>query len=1452
MSKPTDEQDTPEIPEPDARAPDTMPWSSVLPSELPADELLDDPLPEPRARTSPSLGRHQLISELGRGGMGVVYRAWDPKLRREVALKVMGAGLGMYPDLRRRFLREARACAKLRHPHIIEVLDVGVDEDAVWFTMPLLSGPTLSERIRDEGKLPPAVVGRVGVALAGALHYAHTQGLLHRDVKPGNVLFDGEKPVLMDFGLVKQLGEDESEELTRNTAIMGTAAYMAPELLDQGAGASSPASDQYGLGATLYQALSGRRPHTGSSPVEVIHNLIARPPERLEAQGVPAGLARVVHRSMAWKAADRYPDMHALAQALASWAEATSLGQLREDVSLRTRDRLRRSRSLVWGSLAVAALLAALAGSRALLARQAEATAEARRLETREDVSALLASGQREAAAQRHRAFVDFEENQERRALARAWIDWGEAMLEAGDEDAAMEALTTAYVLARAQPDRLRSLSALADLCARQQRWSALQDIVAQLDAQKGAVRPETRRALLTATGRLQEASALASGPQQAVLRALSHATRLDEVAIDAAVLPGTPARLVTLDPDARRLRLLSLSPEAERLGEAPASVDHRVRDQLRPLPPTPDRGAGLLLWEEGRCVEAEWVEGALRRGLSTPCSMPWAATRADMDGDGIGELYLSDERDLRTARPDGEGGLQLSATNASVSAANAFPYALLALPGPRLAVAMGQWGAYDLRLLAPDEDGTRLVARDPVGIPLALAAVQLAEGPGLALVQHHDPAVPVDARTFPAEGPHGRARGVHLYQLGEDDALTWSALLPAPGPYRAPPPERRGVGYEAWVLLAADLDGDGADELIFSQGWEDTWIYTRGPAGWEGEALRGVSPLAAADLDGDGDAELLVRDVFDGDRLWWLGVGDGRLSVAPPASPRPADPPSGLLEAEQARWARAERLVAIGLTEEGEGRLVDLARQRAGTEVAPRAWLRVGQLREARDALEGAAEAYMEAARDPETAPIALLAAARCYESRLRFPEALAAYAAHPSLPSDIDLHRQALQQRLAGDERRVDLSAGLPERWAPSSPLALQPDPSGRGLQLRLGAGQEALRVPLRRSGSGVRVTLEMDPREMDWSLGLHVQLSSEAGEGSLRWLAEGGGGLYTLGPACGLADRSYAFGKMSAEQVRAGGPWTLIYEHLEGEAWASCVLLEGGVERARNGVEPIPLPPVGEPLVLSIRATASYPFAGEALLRGLRLKGLSPEPAPLSPLEEAYALMLKGRTKGAASRLAPLPGAQAALAQALVADDLGHDEGAAAALRRALAEDPGIAEDLCLLMLTHPTRLQDAMREVLGVRYYSLLARAHRGRANVGAEIDDRSFIEQVSGIERWLGSGIQDTDAQLLLLHRAAARRRLGRTALAIADLERAIALPGHADPSLRAALHAELASAYLSIGRRPDAMEALEDALRAHPSPEAYADRLANREALAPLRGLPGWETVEAYRRGEGP
>jgi tRNA A-37 threonylcarbamoyl transferase component Bud32/ABC-type phosphate/phosphonate transport system substrate-binding protein len=265
------------------------------------------------------LGDFELLEEIGRGGMGVVYRARQQRLDRLVAVKLLLCGPHTRTELARRFRAEALAAGALHHPNIVAIHEVGEHEGRPFYAMELVEGHNLMERARNN-PLPPALAADYVQTIARAVQYAHECGIIHRDLKPSNVLIDArDKPRLTDFGLAKRLGQDS--EITQSGQVLGSPGFMAPEQAAGNRAAVGPWSDVYGLGAILFYLLTGRPPFQGKSMAETLQQVANSDPvspQQLNPE-VPRDLATICLKCLAKEPARRYRTAEELAEDLAAF-----------------------------------------------------------------------------------------------------------------------------------------------------------------------------------------------------------------------------------------------------------------------------------------------------------------------------------------------------------------------------------------------------------------------------------------------------------------------------------------------------------------------------------------------------------------------------------------------------------------------------------------------------------------------------------------------------------------------------------------------------------------------------------------------------------------------------------------------------------------------------------------------------------------------------------------------------------------------------------------------------------------------------------------------------------------------------------------------------------------------------------------------------------------------------
>jgi len=309
-----------------------------------------------------AFGQYELLEEVARGGMGIVYKARQPQLNRVVAVKVLAAGQFAAPDFVKRFRTEAEAVASLDHPNIVPIYEVSECEGQPFFSMKFVEGGSLAERIANrEFQISDREAARLMAELAGAVHYAHQRGILHRDIKPGNVLLDGRgEPHLTDFGLAK-LVEKEST-LTRTIAMLGTPSYMSPEQARGEAKQLTTAVDVYGLGAVFYELLTGQPPFAGGTTMETVRQVLDKEPRRPSVlkPGIDRDLETICLKCLEKDPTHRYGSAEALGADLERWERHEPVVARPPSALYRFQKSWRRNKLAY--SLGIAMVLALLAG----------------------------------------------------------------------------------------------------------------------------------------------------------------------------------------------------------------------------------------------------------------------------------------------------------------------------------------------------------------------------------------------------------------------------------------------------------------------------------------------------------------------------------------------------------------------------------------------------------------------------------------------------------------------------------------------------------------------------------------------------------------------------------------------------------------------------------------------------------------------------------------------------------------------------------------------------------------------------------------------------------------------------------------------------------------------------------------------------------------------------------
>ena len=482
---------------PDSGSPPREPAETV---ELPRDSSGREVEPAGGAAPDPSLpstwDRYQVVGLLGEGGMGRVFRAYDPVLRRPVAVKVLHAGSS---ELLARFLAEARAQARVSHPNVAKVFDVGMTGDRPFIAMQLVEGKPLGDVAPS---LPPRALALLMQSVAEGVGAANRLGLVHRDLKPGNVLVeerpDGSlHPYVVDFGLARDLAAD-GQTVSGHT--VGTPSFMAPEQAGGDAGEVGPRTDVYGLGATLYAALAGRPPFRGSSAVEVMVQVVEKDPEPLRsvAPGVPADLATLVGKCMEKEPRRRYARAEDLARDLGRFLAGEPIEARAPTLAYRLRLRVLKNRLVVAVAAAGVLALAVLGGYHLRegirLRRQAELAREfgqvVERIEARLRQAYLLPPHDVRPARRRVEEEIRALESRRQQlgdvALPPGAYAIGRALLALGRNEPAIARLREAFD-AGYRPDE--TAYALAVACARR-----YEEEIAALASVRNPVLREARR----------------------------------------------------------------------------------------------------------------------------------------------------------------------------------------------------------------------------------------------------------------------------------------------------------------------------------------------------------------------------------------------------------------------------------------------------------------------------------------------------------------------------------------------------------------------------------------------------------------------------------------------------------------------------------------------------------------------------------------------------------------------------------------------------------------------------------------------------------------------------------------------------------------------------------------------------------------------------------------------
>jgi hypothetical protein len=572
-----------------------------------------------------TIGRYEILEEIGRGGFAVVYKARDPDLDRLVALKVLAPHLSWDPTFAERFHWEAQATARLEHPNIVIIYEVSQDGEDLYIAMKYLPGRTLAQILAEEGAMSLERGLPILEQVASALDYAHAEGVLHRDVKPSNMIVQeaegGQVQVtLMDFGLVKAM--ESSQSITSMGTILGSPEYMAPEQADPDrADEIGYPTDRYAFGVVAYQMLTGRVPFPGSTPATLVAHMQKAPPEPQSLrQDLPDGVAEVLLKALSKRGEDRYGSAGELVAALRERGEAEEQDREREERSKRLYRQIR-------SAMEAEDWVTAEARCREILALEADYR----------DVPELWTQVRAARARQK--------ELEQLYGAAQAWRESG-SWAEVVDLCQQIEALEPGYrdvreLLAQAKHQaRFVSLYEKAQAALQGQRWAEAVDLCQQIEALEPGYRDVGE--LLARAERQARLVSLYSQAQAALRQ-----ERWEEVRQLCVEIEG-------LEPGYRSTASLRASAEAALAGQAPTEEPGEEEPAPPPVPAVPKkrRKIPVYVWVAGGITLVVLIVAGLvvAQAIADKRQRDYWATRSALNRTATAEAQATEARHTAVA----------------------------------------------------------------------------------------------------------------------------------------------------------------------------------------------------------------------------------------------------------------------------------------------------------------------------------------------------------------------------------------------------------------------------------------------------------------------------------------------------------------------------------------------------------------------------------------------------------------------------------------------------------------------------------------------------------------------------------------------------------------------------------------------------------------------------------